>query len=254
MAVINISKRGESNFKRARGTLTQIADIAAPAEMLPRLDQCRVLVRTGIRLQAVRSMHKDDHCCWVIAVVLVFPRREKEREKSRHGPQIPLTHAGPLDGTDRCGVGAYEEQDEVRLPRSHRVDGQCDQWRLHQDRDERDEVLCCQKTGGRRGMGGQKLGTSVEASKAKTKERKRMKQKGYDHENTDSRAKTQGERQSNWGNATFCYQSQPCKEKTRERQTMSLRRATRRLLDCREIKRNLVRKITMHQAVPDWRQ
>ena len=84
LAVINISKRGESNFKRARGTLTQIADIAAPAEVLPRLDQCRVLVRTGIRLQAVRSMHKDDHCS-VIAVVLVFPRREKEREKSRHG-------------------------------------------------------------------------------------------------------------------------------------------------------------------------
>ena len=41
-------------------------------------------------------------------------------------------------------------------------------------------------------MCGQKPRTSVEASKAKTKERKRMKQKGCDHENADSRSKDAG--------------------------------------------------------------
>ena len=80
LAVPNTFKGGEATFSSTKGTLTQIDYIAALAEMLLQADQCWVLVRTAIRLQVVKSIHRHDH--WrVIAVFQECSRRERTRQE-----------------------------------------------------------------------------------------------------------------------------------------------------------------------------
>ena len=77
MALNSTFQGGEATFPSTRGTLTRIDYIAAPVEMLARLNLCRVLVRTGIRLQLMRSTRRHDH----------FPVKQKtEQEKAREEP------------------------------------------------------------------------------------------------------------------------------------------------------------------------
>ena len=47
LAVIKTFQGGEATFSSTRVTLTQIDHIASAAEMLQKLDLCRVLVRTA---------------------------------------------------------------------------------------------------------------------------------------------------------------------------------------------------------------
>ena len=81
MAVINTFQVGEATIASTRGTLTRIDYIARSAEMLARWILCRVLVRTGIRLQLRRSTRRHDHSP-VIAVFL----KETEQKKARKQP------------------------------------------------------------------------------------------------------------------------------------------------------------------------
>ena len=78
----------EATFPSTRGTLTRIGYIAHPAEMLARWNLCRVLVRTGIRLQLRRSTRRHDHSP-VIAVFLKETEQKKKRENSQRGLQRP---------------------------------------------------------------------------------------------------------------------------------------------------------------------
>ena len=77
--VINTFHGGEATFVSTRGTMTSIEYIAAPGDMLARLRLCRALVRTGIRLQLVRSTQRHDHSL----VIAVFLKRSVERKKKR---------------------------------------------------------------------------------------------------------------------------------------------------------------------------
>ena len=65
----------------AQEDLTRIDNIAAPAEILTRLNLCRVLVRTGKRLQLIRSTRRHNHSL----VIALFPKKT-EQEKAREEP------------------------------------------------------------------------------------------------------------------------------------------------------------------------
>ena len=78
---INMFLGYEATFTSTRGTLSWIDHIAAPTEMLPQLDQCRVLVKTGIRLQVVRSVFRHGHSP-ERAVSQQCPSRERTSEEA----------------------------------------------------------------------------------------------------------------------------------------------------------------------------
>ena len=97
MAVIFTFQGGEATFASTRGTLTRIDYIAAPADLLARLRLCRVLVRTGISLQLVRSTQRYDHS----SVIGVFQRDSwKERARDERAWSADATNAC-LDGTSQ---------------------------------------------------------------------------------------------------------------------------------------------------------
>ena len=79
MAVIKTFQGGEPTFASTRGTLTRIDQIAAPADTLARLSLCRVLVRTGIRVQLIRSIRRHDHS-------LVTREKSPKQERTKYEP------------------------------------------------------------------------------------------------------------------------------------------------------------------------
>ena len=89
-----------------RGTLTRINHIAAPADMLPRLDHYRVLVRTGIRLQVPRSIRRHD-----LSSDSSLPRvlKATEREKTQHDQQRPINSCWTAGRTRPEVIGAVEQ-------------------------------------------------------------------------------------------------------------------------------------------------
>ena len=105
--MINTFQGGEATFARTRRTFTRIDYIAAPADMLARLRLCRVLVRTGIRLQLFRSTQRHDHS----PVIAVFPRDQwKERARDEPAWSAKATDACWWNGWKRSEViGAIEE-------------------------------------------------------------------------------------------------------------------------------------------------
>ena len=78
IAVINTFQSAEATFVSMRGTMTRIDCIAALADMLAQLRLCRVLVRTGIRVQLVRSTQRYDN-----SLVNVVFQRDQWRERAR---------------------------------------------------------------------------------------------------------------------------------------------------------------------------
>ena len=58
MAVINTFQGGEATFASTRGTLTRIDYITVPAEMLGRLNLCRVVVRKNWNTAAAEKEHE----------------------------------------------------------------------------------------------------------------------------------------------------------------------------------------------------
>ena len=79
--MINSFQGGEATFASKRGTLTRIDYIAAPEDVLALLRLCRALVRTGIRLQLVRSTQRHHHFP-VIAVFHIDQWKEKARDET----------------------------------------------------------------------------------------------------------------------------------------------------------------------------
>ena len=107
MAVIFTFQGGEATYASTRRTFTRIDHIAAPADMLARLRLSRVLVRTEIRLQLVRSTQRCDHS----PVIAVF-QRDSWKEKSRNEPawSAEASNACWMTGWKRPEViGALEE-------------------------------------------------------------------------------------------------------------------------------------------------
>ena len=80
MVVINTFQGGEATFASTRGAVTRIDCIAAPAEMLARLNLFR------IRLQLTRSTRGHDHS---LVIAVCQKQRKKKREKSQRGLQRP---------------------------------------------------------------------------------------------------------------------------------------------------------------------
>ena len=108
--VIKTFRGGEETFTSTRGALTRIDCIAAPAEMLPWLNLCRVLLTTGIRLQVVKSIHRHDHSP-VTAVFQECSRQKRETERGAN--MVSRGHQRMLDcwkektrSDRRCRAGA----------------------------------------------------------------------------------------------------------------------------------------------------
>ena len=102
MAVINTF-----TFASTRETLTRIDHIAAPAVMLARLRLCRVLVRTGTRLQLVRRTQRHDH-----SPVIAVSQGNQGKEKARDEPawSAEAINAFWMTGWERPEViGALKE-------------------------------------------------------------------------------------------------------------------------------------------------
>ena len=91
MGVINTFQGEWPHFS---STLTRIDDTAAPAEMLPRLDLCRVLVGTGIPLQLVRSTRRHGESL----VIAVFSNMLRARTSEKRASIASRGHECVLDG------------------------------------------------------------------------------------------------------------------------------------------------------------
>ena len=100
--MINTVHVGEATFASTRGTLTRIDNIAAPAEILTRLNLCRVLVRTGIRLRLIRSTRRHDHSL----VIAVF-QKKTEQVKAREEP------AWSAEATNACWTSEWKRLEVI---------------------------------------------------------------------------------------------------------------------------------------------
>ena len=97
VSVINTFQGGEGTFTSTRVTLVRFV---ALAEMPRRLGQCRVLVRTRVRVQFVRSIHRHGHSP-VKAVFQVCPRRESMREEAAWSEEAVCRASGQREN-GRC--------------------------------------------------------------------------------------------------------------------------------------------------------
>ena len=192
--MINAFEGGEGTFSSTRVTLARIDHVVAPADMPRRLDQCRVLVRTRIRVQCVRSIQRHGHSP-VIAVSQECPRRESTREEAAWSEEAVCRASGQRENND-VSVKTVTSAAKPLLAR--------------RPKDEEELVI-------------RSRAQVTKLFKRRKDEREEVnKRRGVNHEHGEPRAKAQGERETDGENPAPLYRFKLGKEKAQKTKNESL--------------------------------